>query len=251
MNEFPTSGQYAIPTLSNIGVAEKAVSRLNNRGPLEPGLVVFCGPSGYGKSMAAALIAARYRAYYVEATKFWTKKTMLQAICVAMGLMVKGTVSDLAYAITDELSKSRRILIIDEFDFLVEKNLVDEVRSLHDGSKASILLIGEEMLPQRLARWERFHGRILDWFFAARISMEDARALAKQRCSDIAIANDLLEHVIKVSNGSARRVSNNIGLIYQEAVSNAWPHVDLSVWGGRELQTGAAPRRSEPQKGKK
>ena len=31
---------------------------------------------------------------------------------------------------------------------------------------AAIVLIGEELLPQKLQAWERFHGRILDWVAA-------------------------------------------------------------------------------------
>ena len=253
MNESHLNGQGGILALSNIALVERAVSRLANRGPLEPGLVVFCGYSGFGKSVSAAWVAARRNAYYVQATDFWTKKTMLQAICKAMGLDIKGTIAELAESISDQLAKSGRILIIDEFDYLVEKNLVEAVRSLYEGSRASILLIGEEQLPQHLKRWERFHGRILDWFFAEPASIEDARALAAQRCPGINVHDDLLTHVLGIAE-STRRVSNNLGLIYIEAVSNAWQDVDLNTWSAGSkttLQGKEPPTRQKPARGKK
>ena len=246
MNESHLNGQGGIVALQNIALAERAVSRLVNRGPTEPGMAVMCGPSGYGKSMSAARITARHRAYYVEADDFWTKKTMLHAISRAMGLAVtKGTAYELANGIKEELGKSQRILIIDEFDYLIEKNLVEAVRSIYEGSKASILLIGEEALPQKLAKWERFHGRVLDWFFAEPVSLNDARELAKQRCPGIAVNDGLLAHLVEIAEGSVRRVSNNLGLIYMAAASNAWQSVDLKAWDDRKLQRGKAPRRGE------
>ncbi|WP_207214001.1 hypothetical protein [Solidesulfovibrio carbinolicus] len=56
-----------------------------------------------------------------------------------------------------------RPLIIDEMDHVVERNAVELVRDLYEASRAAILLIGEKALPGKLAQWERFHGRILDW----------------------------------------------------------------------------------------
>lgn len=234
----------AILPLTNLGIAERAVARVNNRGPLDPGLVVMNGPSGWGKSVAAAWIKSRHRAYYVQADDFWTKKTMLIAISRAIGLgMVKGNMFDLANAIKEQLEKSQRILIIDEFDFIVDKNLVESVRSLYEGSKAAILIIGEEGLPQKLKQWERFHGRILDWFPAEPASIADARELARAKCPGVAIDDDLLARLIDLSRGSVRRISNNLGRIFDEAADQGWEHVNLKLWGARGLQTGEPPRR--------
>ena len=51
----PSGGQIA--PLANIGVMEQAIYRLSGRGPNDPGMMVVSGPSGYGKSVAAALAA--------------------------------------------------------------------------------------------------------------------------------------------------------------------------------------------------
>ena len=244
----------AILSLTNIGVAERAAARLLYRGPLDPGLVVFSGPSGFGKSIAAAWIKARHPSYYVQADDFWTKKTMLIAISRAMGLLYyRGNgeskreywpdIYIMADAIKAQLEQSRRILIIDEFDFVVDKNLVESVRSLYEGSKASILLIGEEALPQKLEQWERFHGRILDWFSVEPVGLIDARKLAGAKCPGVTVADNLLEHLVKIAEGSTRRVSNNLGRIYDEASEQGWTSVDIETWGTRKLQTGKAPRR--------
>jgi len=78
-----------IAPLANIAVAERAISRALGCGLHQPGLVVMHGPSGYEKSMAAAWVTARNRAYYVQASDFWTKKAMLKDMCRALGLQFK------------------------------------------------------------------------------------------------------------------------------------------------------------------
>nr|WP_249123784.1 ATP-binding protein [Pseudomonas aeruginosa] len=69
----------------------------------------------------------------------------------------------MADQIAEELAASGRPLIIDEMDHLVAAGQVELIRDLYESSQASILLIGEEMLPTKLKKYERFHGRVLSW----------------------------------------------------------------------------------------
>ena len=234
----------AIAPLANIAIAERAVSRVMSRDALDPGLVGMYGPSGYGKSVAAAWIKARHRAYYVQADDFWSKTNMLIAIGRAIGLAeIKGNAFEKSNLIKEQLEKSQRLLIIDEFDFVVEKKLVEAVRSLYEGSKAAILIIGEESLPYKIKKFERFDGRVLDWFPAEPVGLPDARQLAAQKCHGIQIADDLLEKLVEIANGSVRRLGNNLSIIAGEGMSQGWSTVDLKTWGKRALQTGEVPRR--------
>ncbi|MDP2786644.1 MAG: ATP-binding protein [Pseudomonadota bacterium] len=250
----PTQAGSGILPLSNIAVAERAHTRLMKRGPTDPGLGIMHGPSGTGKSTAAAWITSRHRAYYVQADDFWTRKTMLIAISKALGLNYTRGKGDsaktytpdiytMAEAVKAQLECSQRLLIIDEFDYCVAKGLVESVRSLYEGSKAAILLIGEEMLPQKLEAWERFHGRMLDWFPAEMAKLADARILAQSRCPGLHVADDLLEHLVDLAAGSVRRLGNNLALIAESAREEGWSRVDLATWGGRALQSNKAPRR--------
>lgn len=234
-----------IAPLANIAVADRAITRALGRGLHQPGLVVMYGPSGFGKSLAAAWVAARNRAYYVQASDFWTKKAMLKDICRALGLMFKPghTVDEMAKMVVAQLEQSERPLILDEFDHVVDKNLVEAVRSLYEGSKAAILIIGEEALPQKLQRWERFHGRILDWYPAQPASIEDARELARLYCPHVKVSDDLLEKLVDKARGSVRRISTNLENIQEAAMGNAWDKVDLATWGTRPIHTGEPPRR--------
>lgn len=239
-----------IAPLANIGVMENALHRLANRQPGDPGFMTICGHSGIGKSMAAAWAKARHRAYYLQLDDYVTRKGLLIDLHRVMKLTTngeapKGTAKNLLEAVATELAASRRTLIIDEFDFAVDKNLVMSIFSIYEKSRASIILIGEEKLPGKLAAWEKFDGRILDTLYAEPVSLNDARTLARYKYPSFDFADDLLQHLVDIANRSVRRVNNNLGLIFNEGMSLGWEGCDLATWGSRPLQQSGVKRRVE------
>lgn len=231
--------------LRNVEALLVGIERSKNRPPHLPGLVVFSGPSGYGKSYAAAYAANVYDAYYVELKSTWTVKYLLQQICKEMGLAFTSsmTLADLSEAITDQLTNSDRALIIDEFDYMVDKNKVDIARDLFEGSASPIILIGEELLPMKLQKWERTAGRVLEYIQAQPASLEDAVELRKLYSGGVEIADDLLNEIWKVSKGSVRRICVNLDNVKETALSEGKGKINLEEWGNRPLYTGAAPAR--------
>lgn len=232
-----------IAPLRNVAVAMGAMKRAVERPLHLPGMVTFSGPSGFGKSMAAAYVANKYRAFYVEAKSTWTKKALLLAILREMGKVPAKTIPEMTDQVADELVLSGRPLIVDEMDHIVEKKAVETIRDIYEGSKAAILLIGEELLPMKLKQWERFHGRILDWKQAEPVDHADAAHLRGLYCRQVDVADDLLEKVLRAAHGSARRVCVNLEFIQTEALSDGVATADLAWWGGRGLHTGEPPAR--------
>lgn len=233
-----------IADIANLGLCDVALERALSRTTSLPGMVCFYGPSGYGKSMSACWVANSRRAYYVQARSVWTKKDTLRAIISEMGVTTAPTATSAALvdAIASELAMTGRPLIIDEMDHIVNKGSVELIRDIYEASQAPILLIGEEMLPTKLKRFERFHGRVLSWVPAQPVSVEDAKRLTPIY-SKVTIHDDLLAHVVKLANGSVRRVAVNLSLISDTALTEGMAAVDLTTWGKRELYTGEAPKR--------
>ncbi|TGG92505.1 AAA family ATPase [Natronospirillum operosum] len=238
----PHSGLTTAP-LQNVGLCNEALERALDRPAHLPGLVAFYGPSGWGKSTAAAYCANRHRAYYVECKSSWTKKALLLAIITEMGIAPAKTLYEMADQISEQLVLSQRPLIIDEMDHIVSKKAVEVVRDIYEGSNAAILLIGEEMLPAKLREWERFHNRMLSWVPAQPCNLDDAQALAQMYCSEVAIADDLMSRISDVSRGAARRICVNLESVRQAALSDGLDFIDLATWGDRPLYSGEAPKR--------
>src|SRR3546814_13418194 len=81
------------------------------------------------------------------------------------------------------------------------------------------MLIGEERLPSKLARWERFDGRILGWPQAEPVNLDDARHLRKLYVKQVEIADDLLQHIMELARGSARRICVNLDRVEKETLA--------------------------------
>lgn len=233
------------PKLGNVARCMAAMERAMNRPKHLPGLVCFYGPSGWGKSTAAAITANHCEAYYVEAKSTWTKKAVLSALLKEMGVEPARTIYEMADQAAEQLVLSRRPLIVDELDHLVEKSAVEILRDIFESSKAPILLIGEERLPLKLKKWERFHGRVLSWVPAQPADLNDAKALRDLYCAKVHVETDLLQEVTDIAKGSVRRICVNLEAIQEEAANRALQAVDLATWKGFgvELYTGEAPVR--------
>lgn len=240
MSQIGTESKTTAP-LTNVVLFMRMIERAKNRDPRLPGMVCFHGPSGWGKSSSACFAYNQGEAYYIECRSTMTKKTFLAELLKEMGLFPERTIGAMYEQVVDELQTSKKVLIIDEMDYLVQKSAVDIVRDLHDESKAAIALIGEEQLPGKLKRWERFHGRILDWQGAQPISAADVAHLARLYCPGVSVGDDLLMRLHGLAKGSARRVCVNLAQIHEVAIGKGLEQIGLGEWGSRPLYTGEAP----------
>lgn len=237
----PTHLAIGVAPLTNLYILDVLVSAVIERADHLPGIVTFSGPSGFGKSMAAAYIAARRQIYYIEVRSTWTAKSFLAAILNTMGIKPASTVSDMADQVADELASSQRPIILDEFDNAVARNLVELVRDLYEQSKAPFILIGEEQLPQKLQKSERFHGRIMDWAQAEPANLEDARSLNRHYAKDIVVEDDLLMVLVEQARGSVRRIVTNLERITKFARAEQLQKISKADWGDRELHMATPP----------
>jgi len=240
--EVKREGRWA--PLKNVTLASRAVARAINREPNLPGIVVLYGPSGWGKSMAASYCANKHDGFYVVCRSYFTRKSFLETVLKEMGIRAGRTVSEMMEQVATQLDLSGRPMIIDEMDHLVDRNMIEVVRDLHEMSRSTFLLIGEEQFPRKLRmRSERFHNRVLVWQPAQAASREDARLLAEFYVPGVEIADDLIEHLRRRSGHVARVVCVNLDAIREHCTREGLKRINLAAWGERSLFTGDAPAR--------
>jgi hypothetical protein len=234
-----------VASTANLDLVAVAAEKLINRVDGLPGIGVMFGPAGRGKTIACSALANKTRGYYTQMRSAWSRKTLLEKILFEMGVKPTGTISQMLDAVCEQLAASGRPLIIDEFDFCMRSDsLIELVRDIYEGSQGTLLLVGEENIPVKLKRWERFHSRVMAWIPAMPVSMEDARKLAPIYCADVKVAEDLMAMVVEMASGSVRRVCVNLTRIREEAMLMAEPEMTRAKWGNRDLYTGDAPRRN-------
>lgn len=232
-----------IVPLTNVGLLAGALDRALQRPAGLPGLVVTYGPSGYGKSVAAAFAANLHRAYYVECRDTWSKKAFLQAVLREMALIPARTLSEMVDQVAEQLSLSGRPLIVDDVQYLLDKAAANVLTDIYNASQGTLVLIGEERVPASLAKLERLHNRVLEWVPAQPASLDDVRQLAKNTYPKLHIADDLLGDLQRAVKGCLRRVAVNLYRVHTEAQALCVDGIDLATWDKRGWFTGEAPAR--------
>lgn len=228
---------------TNVAAFMTLATKLIDRDPNAPGLGVFYGPSGFGKTYASIFAQNRTRAIRVEVGDYWTRKTLLKAILAEGGQKGRGTIADMAEEVIRLMGDDPdRPLIIDEADRAVDRGMIELIRDLHDKSTAPIILIGEERLPAKIEPHERVHNRVLDWVGAQPSDIDDARALAASLCAGLTIADDLLAAIVKASDGRARRIVVNLVKAAEIARNRGLKSLDMDAWGGDAFFSGHAPK---------
>lgn len=230
-----------VAPLRNVVALTALIERVKNRAHNLPGMATFYGPSGWGKSSAAIYATIRFDAITVQVKSVWTKKTLCEAILAEVGIPPDPTVSRMLDQISQHLALTGLPLLIDEADFLVQRKMIEIVRDIYEGSGAPVILIGEELLPQKLRPWERVHGRILDWVAAQPGDLTDLGHLARIYAPGLEISPDLRAKLLAASHGSIRRICVNLDRIREFAVIKGLKKVGIEDWATQPFFTGAAP----------
>lgn len=245
MTKTAAAAASTFASLTNVVLALKLCARLIDRPTNQPGLGVFCGYSGLGKSTALSVAANKHRAVYVAVKSYDTKKSLLTAITQELGIeQGRATVPELVATIADELMKSGKPLFLDDAHYMVNRNLIELVKDLYESSGAPILMAAEERFPKQLKRWEQVDNRVLYWELAEPCGLADARKLAQLYAPKVAFADDWLNKCTSSVRGITRRVCVNIENARREAEETGHrSEITLKWWADRQFYTGDAPQR--------
>ena len=245
MTRTAAAAASTFASLTNVALALKLIDGLVKRPANMPGIGVFFGFSGLGKSTALSVAANRYRAVYVACRSYDTKKSLLTSITHEMGIEAgRATVPELVATIADELMKSEKPLLLDDAHYMTDRKLIELVKDLYEASGAPILLAAEERFPKQLKRWEQVDNRVLYWQPAEPCGLADAKKLAQLYAPKVAFSNDWIAKCVSATRGITRRVCVNIENARREAEdSGLRGEANLKWWGERTFYTGDAPSR--------
>ncbi len=233
-----------------IGVVARcaqALERARSRREELPGIVCLSGFAGLGKTTAAAALAARFDCAFLECQPYWSQKHTVQKLAYELSVGGDGTLPVIAERCAEQLARSGKGVIWDDFDtFAEKKSLVELVRGIYKASGAPMLIIGEELLPKRLERYETFHGRILQFVLAPRADLNDARALAEVYAPGLTLADDALEHLVARVSGLTRRLSTTLDTWSGIAAERGLDAVDFNAVRDWPILDGRSPELRRP-----
>ncbi len=237
--------------VKNVSRLKAAGDALIQRDPGMPGIGMIWGPTGYGKSTAAAWFVNQCHGVYIRALAQWSPKSMLTAVARELDFDSRGLNNgELVEHIVQRLAETGRPIFIDEADYVVErKRLTDTLRDIHDLSTVPVILIGMHGIEKRIRSNPQFTGRVAQWVAFEGLDMEDTRMLADGLC-EVEVKDDLLEmlHAEASPKGAGgagaevRRLVVGLGQIEHYARSRGRDVMALADWPkGRSFFLGAAP----------
>ncbi|NRB18342.1 MAG: ATP-binding protein [Rhodobacteraceae bacterium] len=206
-----------------------------------PGMGVFSGYPGYGKTFAAQHCAAALGAVHISLLKSWTAKFFLEQLLIELNVTPKGSLAKLEQMACEKLLRTQRTVLVDEADFAVSKGYIEIIRDLHDVSAVPVILIGMEELPQRLTQWEQVDSRVAAYVQALPADLRDGQLLASVYASGIEIDKALLAHVIDRNTGSARMIAKDLDQIKKHCLLNNLKNMTRKEWGKTPFQGRSAP----------
>jgi DNA transposition AAA+ family ATPase len=245
MSQTETSHKVSsFAALRNVQALRQLILKVTERPVDLPGFGVLHGAAGLGKTKAAIYAKNKFNAPFISIGETWTKKSLLQKILQECGEHdVRGSTNDLADRCIRLLGETLdRPLIIDEADKLIDKNMIEVLRYIHDTSLVPVILIGEDRLPAKLQGIQRVHSRVLDWVQAMPCDAEDTAKLARAYAAvikvgpnnfrQIEMAPDLLERVRTACGGNARLISTTINQISEFCINAGLTTIDAATYSG-------------------
>lgn len=232
-----------ISSLRNVAALFVLIENVNNRHIFLPGLSIFHGPSGFGKTTAVTLASNEFDALVIQVLESDNKTSLCEMILEEMGVTDRfRNVRMMVKRIGQELARANRPLILDDAQYLLKKGMIETVRDIHEASQATIVLVGEEELPHKITRWPNIHGRVREWMRAEPCEIRDAELLADVYANGVDVADDLLERIVENSQGSIRYVSINLERAKELARSRGKRAINSADWGDRPFHTGQPPQ---------
>lgn len=229
----------------------KNIDRINTAyGNLaDGGMGLVYGHPGYGKTWGSCAIYVREQGLLVTARPGWTQKALLKALLKEMGRTeFKGHTSnaDLMELAVSELlrlqeSGQLKPIFVDEADHLFgDRRCFETLRVLHDEAQAIVMAIGMSGVPgevgidAKVKRYPQFADRIAEWIEFAPLDQDDLRLVA-QYCTEVTIADDLLQRLFEECKGNLRQARLGLARIERLAKTNRANAIDLKQWGSKEF----------------
>jgi DNA transposition AAA+ family ATPase len=171
--------------------------------PLGIEMAAVIGPPGRGKTTAVErIVVTMPQAAYVYFEERFSPVGLIREIAFAVAGVRPSTTQSCIDAIRDELSRKRKIIIVDEADQMSIKHL-NQLRAFHDLHKSPILLVGVADLQRKLVRDPRLKSRVRMTLSFEPVSQADI-VVFYRKALDLAVTPSHSAKLLKHAKGDFR-----------------------------------------------
>ena len=183
-----------------------------------PKIILVYGEYGLGKSETIKWWTFKNDCIYVRANQGMSSRWLLSEIVEELGEEPFWHVQDTFNLVEQKLKQNPKPLIIDEIDYLVNNNVIEVLRDLHDRTVCPMILVGMVNIDKKLSRYPHLKDRIYKSFKFESYDKQDIKQILSE-LSEIPITNDGLEYLATRHN-QFRQIVKLINKIEKFAIIN-------------------------------
>jgi len=143
----------------------ESFGRLESLSASSPRMGLGYGNFGLGKTFGLERIAVKKNAILLRAAQTWSKKQLLEKLCLELDLDISGGSGRMYERVIDDLRREPRIIIIDEIDALLRGEKIgtlELLRDIHDETSIILFFIGMEESNAKLKRHRHYYSRVVE-----------------------------------------------------------------------------------------
>lgn len=186
-------------TTKNVKKFAALMAELQNLPPNIPKMALVYGESGLGKSETITKWAFKNDCVYVRANQGMTTRWLLSEIANELDTDSCWHIDDTFNQIEKALILNKKIIIIDEVDYLIEKRSIETLRDLHDRTGCPMVLVGMGMIDKKLSRYPHLMDRIYKKLKFETFNSNDIQAII-ENLTELEFTQDGLEYLATRTN---------------------------------------------------
>lgn len=164
-----------------------------------PKIALVYGDYGLGKSQTIQWWADKNDCVYVRANKEMTARWLLSEIAEELNEEPFWHSKETFEIIENHLLQNPKTIIIDEIDYLIEKNTIETLRDLHDRTGCPLVLAGMGSADKKLARYPHLMDRVYKSLKFEQFNQEDIRQILSE-ITDLEFTEDAILYLATRTN---------------------------------------------------
>ena len=203
------------------------MEELKSLPPNIPKIALVYGEYGLGKSETIKWWTFKNDCIYVRATKGMSVRWLLSEISEELGEEAYWHSQETFNMIENKLRQMPKTIIIDEVDYLINNNVIEILRDLHDRTNCPFVLVGMANIDKKLSRYPHLKDRIYKAFKFQSYESQDIKQIISE-LTEIPISSDGLEYLATRHN-QFRQIVKLINKVEKLAKTNGIDKLDETI----------------------
>ena len=186
-----------------------------------PGLGLFYGSPGLGKSEAAIHMHIQKNYVYLRAKAAWSIRWFLNDLLHELNEKEEGRTKNAYNRLIEILRIDPRLVIIDEVDHMLHNSkIIESMRDIHDESGNCFLLIGMHNAERKLKSFPHLYSRFADVIRAQPIDQDEILEIS-EKLAVVPMQKETAKQLYDVTNGEFRKIMTWLHYLEEKARTNS------------------------------